>query len=106
MSTVHGRRTDARLLTAWDEELGATALPPAERLDRYPIDGQVPATPGIERNQTAVLMRHLVRHRVDPLLERLVDGLPPAHGHDRQSTLPGLIIPSGSKTDLMLCCRA
>src|SRR3954454_4665655 len=42
-------------------------------------------------------MRHLVRHRVDPLLERLVDGLPPAHGHDRQSTLPGLRIPSGGE---------
>jgi DNA-binding Lrp family transcriptional regulator len=39
--------------------------------DLYRIAGRVLATPGIERTETAVLMRRLVEHRLDPLLLRV-----------------------------------
>lgn len=39
--------------------------------DLYRIAGQILATPGVERTETALTMRNLVDYRVGPLLERL-----------------------------------
>lgn len=41
--------------------------------DLYRIAGQILATPGVERTETALTMRHMVNYRVDPLLHRLAD---------------------------------
>jgi DNA-binding Lrp family transcriptional regulator len=59
-------------LSGPDDLLVRVVAPDAD--DLYRIAGQVLATPGIERTETAVLMRHLVEHRLDPLLERLTAG--------------------------------
>lgn len=39
--------------------------------DLYRIAGQILATPGVKRTETALTMRNLVDYRVDPLLQRL-----------------------------------
>jgi len=39
--------------------------------DLYRIAGQILATPGVERTETALTMRNLVPYRVNPLLQRL-----------------------------------
>ena len=39
--------------------------------DLYLIAGQILATPGIERTDTALVMRRMVPHRLDPLLNRI-----------------------------------
>jgi DNA-binding Lrp family transcriptional regulator len=59
-----------------DDLLVRVVAPDAD--DLYRIAGRVLATPGVERTETAVLMRRLVEHRVAPLLDRLADGPPPA----------------------------
>jgi DNA-binding Lrp family transcriptional regulator len=64
-------------LSGPDDLLVRVVAPDAD--DLYRIAGQVLATPGIERTETAVLMRRLVEHRVSPLLERLADGPPSPH---------------------------
>jgi DNA-binding Lrp family transcriptional regulator len=43
--------------------------------DLYRIAGQLLATDGVERTTTSLVMRRLVEHRLDPLLQRL------AHDH-------------------------
>jgi DNA-binding Lrp family transcriptional regulator len=63
-------------LSGPDDLLVRVVAPDAD--DLYRIAGQVLATPGIERTETAVLMRHLVEHRLDPLLARLADDRPEA----------------------------
>ncbi|MBP1782047.1 DNA-binding Lrp family transcriptional regulator [Micromonospora sp. HB375] len=40
--------------------------------DLYRIAGQILATPGIERTEAALAMRHMVDYRVSPLLTRVV----------------------------------
>lgn len=40
--------------------------------DLYRIAGQILTTPGIERTDTALIMRRLVEHRIEPLLQRLL----------------------------------
>lgn len=40
--------------------------------DLYRLAGTILATPGIERTDTSLVMRHLVEHRLEPLLERFV----------------------------------
>lgn len=42
----------------------------ADADDLYRIAGQVLAIPGVERTNTALVMRHLVGHRLTPLLGR------------------------------------
>jgi DNA-binding Lrp family transcriptional regulator len=61
-------------LSGPDDLLVRVVAPDAD--DLYRIAGQVLATPGIERTETAVVMRHLVEHRLDPLLARLAAGPP------------------------------
>jgi hypothetical protein len=39
--------------------------------DLYRIAGQLLATPGVERTETALVMRQLVSYRSAPLLHRL-----------------------------------
>ncbi len=39
--------------------------------DLYRIAGQILATPGVERTETALTMRRMVDYRVGPLLERI-----------------------------------
>ncbi len=39
--------------------------------DLYRIAGQLLATPGVERTETALVMRQLVSYRCAPLLHRL-----------------------------------
>jgi DNA-binding Lrp family transcriptional regulator len=39
--------------------------------DLYRIAGQILATPGVERTETALAMRHMVPFRLAPLLERI-----------------------------------
>jgi DNA-binding Lrp family transcriptional regulator len=46
----------------------------ADAEDLYRIAGQILATPGVERTDTALVMRRLVDHRLTPLLRRLADG--------------------------------
>jgi DNA-binding Lrp family transcriptional regulator len=58
-------------LSGPDDLLVRAVAPDAD--DLYRIAGQVLATPGVERTETAVQMRRLVEHRVAPLLERLTD---------------------------------
>ncbi|MCL2583380.1 MAG: Lrp/AsnC family transcriptional regulator [Streptosporangiales bacterium] len=41
--------------------------------DLYRVAGQILATPGVERTETSLAMRHLVPFRLAPLLERLAD---------------------------------
>lgn len=41
--------------------------------DLYRIAGQILATPGVERTETALAMRRMVNYRVAPLLQRLAD---------------------------------
>lgn len=41
--------------------------------DLYRIAGQVLAIPGVERTDTALVMRDLVDYRIGPLLDRLAD---------------------------------
>jgi DNA-binding Lrp family transcriptional regulator len=59
-----------------DDLLVRVVAPDAD--DLYRIAGRVLATPGVDRTETAVLMRRLVEHRVTPLLAHLADGPPPA----------------------------
>lgn len=42
--------------------------------DLYRIAGQLLATDGVVRTTTSLVMRRLVEHRVDPLLERIAAG--------------------------------
>ncbi len=42
--------------------------------DLYRIAGQILATPGVERTETALVMRRLVDYRATPLIERLIHG--------------------------------
>ncbi|MGY1745800.1 Lrp/AsnC family transcriptional regulator [Blastococcus sp. SYSU D00695] len=42
--------------------------------DLWRISELVLGMPGVERTDTALAMRHLVEHRVDPLLRRVADG--------------------------------
>jgi DNA-binding Lrp family transcriptional regulator len=46
----------------------------ADAEDLYRVAGQILATPGVERTDTALVMRRLVDHRLTPLLRRLADG--------------------------------
>jgi DNA-binding Lrp family transcriptional regulator len=39
--------------------------------DLYRIAGQILATPGVERTETALTMRRMVNYRVGPLLQRI-----------------------------------
>jgi len=39
--------------------------------DLYRIAGQILATPGVERTETALVMRRMVDYRVEPLLRRV-----------------------------------
>ena len=41
--------------------------------DLYRIAGQLLATDGVERTSTSLVMRRLVDHRLDPLLQRLAE---------------------------------
>lgn len=41
--------------------------------DLYRIAGQILATPGVERTNTALVMRRLVDYRITPLLHRVAD---------------------------------
>jgi hypothetical protein len=44
--------------------------------DLYRIAGVILATPGVERTDTALVMRRLVIYRLQPLLQRLVEDTP------------------------------
>lgn len=44
----------------------------ADADDLYRLAGTILATPGIERTDTSLVMRPLVEHRLEPLLERFV----------------------------------
>lgn len=44
----------------------------ADADDLYRLAGTILATPGIERTDTSLVMRTLVQHRLEPLLERFV----------------------------------
>ena len=44
----------------------------ADADDLYRLAGTILATPGIERTDTSLVMRPLVEHRLEPLLERLI----------------------------------
>lgn len=45
----------------------------ADADDLYRIAGQILAIPGVERTNTALVMRELVSYRIHPLLRRLAD---------------------------------
>jgi DNA-binding Lrp family transcriptional regulator len=58
-------------LSGEDDLLVRVAAIDAE--DLYRIAGRILATKGIERTNTALVMRPLVRRRLQPLIERLID---------------------------------
>ncbi|WP_240746976.1 Lrp/AsnC family transcriptional regulator [Cryptosporangium phraense] len=84
-ATVTQQRLDevASSLAAIPEVLEVLGISGAEDLfirvaardadDLYRIAGQILATPGVERTETALVMRTLVDYRVRPLLDRAAD---------------------------------
>ncbi|WP_409328421.1 Lrp/AsnC family transcriptional regulator [Trujillonella humicola] len=50
--------------------------------DLWRLSEQVLAMPGVERTDTALAMRRLVEHRLDPLLRRAAGGEPPTDPAD------------------------
>ncbi|HEX3815521.1 MAG TPA: Lrp/AsnC family transcriptional regulator [Mycobacteriales bacterium] len=56
-------------LTGPTDLLVSVVAPNAD--DLYRIAGVILATPGVERTDTALVMRRLVEYRIDPLLRRL-----------------------------------
>jgi DNA-binding Lrp family transcriptional regulator len=57
-------------LTGPTDLLVRVAAPDAD--DLYRIAARILATPGVERTDTALVMRGLVDYRIDPLLDRLI----------------------------------
>jgi DNA-binding Lrp family transcriptional regulator len=46
----------------------------ADADDLYRVAGQILAIPGVERTDTALVMRELVSYRITPLLQRCAQG--------------------------------
>lgn len=64
----------------------------ADASDLYRIAGMILATPGIERTETALVMRSLVDYRLEPLLERSIRR-PPQGGQACRRAGPPAITP-------------
>jgi DNA-binding Lrp family transcriptional regulator len=61
-------------LTGPTDLMARVVAPDAD--DLYRIAAVILATPGVERTDTALVMRRLVNYRLQPLLQRLVEDLP------------------------------